>query len=582
MYKGIKRIIINKKKRGFTLIELLAVIVMIAIIMVITIPTILNSMSSSKQKAFNTAAEAIKKHLFSNYEACKLGNTDLVNYDTAIFNSECNLYGEDLSRNLILNSGYSFEDIEDVVIGGKNGDYQIRVIANKTGKFGNVEDYTSGNVVYRQWSLNGGDPDLSNGLIPVVYDENEGYWKVANISNKWYNYSKKDQWWANAVSVHTDKRSEYFFDPDDETSYRVGQEINNEDLLAMFVWIPRFSYTIRCTNTLGCLGYEVEGASNLTTNTPGAIDIKFDSVELIDNTYDGNTPTYTYTNDNREPKNWYTHPAFNVNGTQLSGIWVGKFETSVEQNSDCYTGLENPNGDIVKSNCLSNNVNPIILPNVFSLVNVDIKEQFLIAKKFSANNNIYGLTEDSNSHMMKNSEWAAVAYLSQSEYGKYGNNNFTDSNKRIYRNNSGNDFYWARLTGKSSGKIGGSFNPNGTYSYSEDLYGIGASTTGNIYGIYDMVGGASEYMAACYADTCSIFDDDTKYYDDYSSISNVGHALDEVNSWYGVNINVPSNNNPFVTRGSYFRINDSSIFYFERKSDSSADQSSSFRVVLSK
>ena len=67
-------------------------------------------------------------------------------------------------------------------------------------------------------------------------------------------------------------------------------------------------------------------------------------------------------------------------------------------------------------------------------------------------NNIYGITEDTNSHMMKNSEWAAVAYLSQSEYGKYGNSNYEGINKSVYLNNSRTNYGWARYTGRSIGK----------------------------------------------------------------------------------------------------------------------------------
>ena len=34
--------------------------------------------------------------------------------------------------------------------------------------------------------------------------------------------------------------------------------------------------------------------------------------------------------------------------------------------------------------------------------------------------------------MIKRGEWATVAYLSQSKYGKYGNSNFNQNNKEIY------------------------------------------------------------------------------------------------------------------------------------------------------
>lgn len=92
---------------------------------------------------------------------------------------------------------------------------------------------------------------------------------------------------------------------------------------------------------------------------------------------------------------------------------------------------------------------------------------------------------------MKNSEWGAVAYLTQSAYGRNGN--------EIAINQCSNYY-----TGAGPGK------DNNTYAYNKNTFendyawnteqGKLASTTGNIYGIYDMAGGAWEYVAA-YVDT---------------------------------------------------------------------------------
>ena len=60
--------------------------------------------------------------------------------------------------------------------------------------------------------------------------------------------------------------------------------------------------------------------------------------------------------------------------------------------------------------------------------------------------------------MMKNSEWGAVAYLSQSRYGKYGNSDYEGTQKEVYINNSSN-----YITGRSGGNPGGSTPQNGTY-----------------------------------------------------------------------------------------------------------------------
>ena len=86
-----------------------------------------------------------------------------------------------------------------------------------------------------------------------------------------------------------------------------------------------------------------------------------------------------------------------------------------------------------------------------------------------------------NSHLMKNSEWGAVAYLSRSEYGKNGEIWINPNNKYL-TGQAG--------TGPSVGSTAD------TYAYTDKTYGVQASTTGNIYGIYDMSGGAYERVAA--------------------------------------------------------------------------------------
>ena len=70
--------------------------------------------------------------------------------------------------------------------------------------------------------------------------------------------------------------------------------------------------------------------------------------------------------------------------------------------------------------------------------------------------------------MMKNDEWGAVAYLSRSKYGK---------NDEVTINGS-SSYY-------TGGGSGNAYVNNGAQS-----------TTGNVWGVYDMSGGAWEYVAA--------------------------------------------------------------------------------------
>jgi hypothetical protein len=85
-------------------------------------------------------------------------------------------------------------------------------------------------------------------------------------------------------------------------------------------------------------------------------------------------------------------------------------------------------------------------------------------------------------HMIKNIEWGAATYLSKSQYGKNA--------EEIYINNSKSYTTGCAGSTVSAGLYDGCQN---TY---ESTSGVKASTTGNIYGIYDMSGGAPEFVSA--------------------------------------------------------------------------------------
>ena len=102
-------------------------------------------------------------------------------------------------------------------------------------------------------------PVLSSGMIPVIYDENN-WIKVdsRNIDNNWYNYD--DGIWANIVLVN---------DYDKYDSLDVGTVIDYEDIIAFYVWIPRYKYRIFNINKQN--GYEYYNALE------NGIDIVFES-----------------------------------------------------------------------------------------------------------------------------------------------------------------------------------------------------------------------------------------------------------------------------------------------------------------
>ncbi len=422
-------------------------------------------------------------------------------------------------------------------------------------------------------SVNDGSnaPVLDDGMIPIVFDTSNGtvIKTVSSTDSSWYNYNNKE--WANAVLVKTSgtqTRAYYKANP--------GVAVNESDILAYYVWIPRYKYKI------WTLGESSQGQEQ-------TIDIVFESTSSI------STGT--------QVGEYITHPAFwwdndsdgvRDSGEELAGIWVGKFETTGTADS------------------------PTILPDVTSLRNQNVSTHFVTAQKLGGET--YGISSSSDSHMMKNSEWGAAAYLSHSKYGV---------NREVYINNS-SSFY----TGRSGGNVGGSTPINETYTdqasttqynsygyYTWDGYLLNyntntksstrdlskvASTTGNITGIYDMAGGTYEYVMGVFVNsdgqlwsgnstsensgftgllgesgtsyTGTAFPD-SKYYDVYKATSGTtisaltacnggvcyGHGLSETKRWYNDAIGFVSAKYPWFGRGGYYYFG-SSAGVFDRSS----------------
>ena len=258
-------------------------------------------------------------------------------------------------------------------------------------------------------------PVLASGMIPVVYDEVSEIWEVADTTKEWYNYD--EQWWANAVTTSS-------------STYRTaspGVEIPMSAINSMWVWIPRYKYKI--PSDIG---------SSSAVETPPEIDVVFESGTSTSGNSLSSCPITS-------TSCYYTHPAFRDGSKvykttaydqggwdeELTGIWVGKFETGGSATT------------------------PLIKPDIVALGNQSLYTQFVTSLKFAggtksgstvtfSGNTTYGLTSSTDTHMMKNTEWGAIAYLSQSKYGKMGNPNYSGTNKEIYKNNSS-----SRYTGRS-------------------------------------------------------------------------------------------------------------------------------------
>ncbi len=140
--------------------------------------------------------------------------------------------------------------------------------------------------------------------------------------------------------------------------------------------------------------------------------------------------------------------------------------------------------------------------------------------------------------MMKNTEWGAVAYLIHSKYG---------INDEIRINNNSNYLTgYAAADGTNQSSYPGVFGTaeSVTLPYNTKT-GYKATTTGNITGVYDMSGGAWEYMAA-YSElgksglTAAELSTYEKYFDIYPSNSSkstwnyriLGDAIGEMGPFY--------------------------------------------------
>ena len=293
--------------------------------------------------------------------------------------------------------------------------------------------------------------------------------------------------------------------------------LHPDDILGYWVYIPRYSYEVMRRDAIDLvqqpedfkIKFEtadttkkvpVEGCSD--TNNPKSYRVGCSLNRTYTNTAT-NTETNTVTN-----TTWATHPAFtwmdeDGNPVELNGIWVGKFET---------TGSTSE---------------PTVLPNEkhMSLASGNIGDMYDVAKSMGIEdkNNKYGNTAETNlpnqnnnnlvsspSHMLKNSEWGAVAYLSASRYGIGVNKVQINGNNSQYNRDSNDDMSLSitgcgpQANGNEEGydTFGGTLGANNACGSADKAYngvlGKYASTTGNEYGIYDMAGGAYEYVTGSY------------------------------------------------------------------------------------
>ena len=379
-------------------------------------------------------------------------------------------------------------------------------------------------------------PELASNMIPVYYDETEEVWKKADKYNskeeyRWYCYESSGEYkgmWANAVTITETNRTTYL-------NAAAGTAIPMDDINTMWVWIPRFN-AVTPSNYNG-------GAKE----SPGAIDVTFVNV------------------------NETAIDAFTFGNKELSGFWYAKFETS---HSTLASSTTSNNLGCTNETC--SNANGIIIkPNVTSLKYNNISNFFYTSRSMEQTGNSFGfVSSEVDTHMSKNNEWGAVAYLTQSIYGRCTNST-TCTEVGINNNKS-------YITGYGAPAGSSSSVTNGTYN---TTLGKDASTTGTIYGIYDMSGGAWEYVMGVYNKTIanSGFSSlpDSKYYNNYTGTSYTGHALTETKNWYSDYADFVFTSYPWFLRGGNYGDGASAGVFGFGINDGNSYNSYSSRLVIS-
>ena len=418
---------------------------------------------------------------------------------------------------------------------------------------------------YTETILNGTDPVLKDNLVPIKI-ASDGTVTKADLYQEWYNYENKE--WANAVILK-----------DESITYNNGDTIPEDNIESYFVWIPRYKYQI----------FDEGNYTSLTS-----IEDKTQTINAVFENKDTTSSNETTKGD------WLTHPAFT--SFDSNGFWVGKFETGYDKATSTTTAEVN-SVDTSKI---------IIKPNVYSWRNMTVGNMF---------KNSYDYQRSLDSHMMKNTEWGAVAYLQHSAYG-------SQSSVRI-NNNEAYITGYASTTEPTTGPTSSSTDTNrhesislgkdGTYTVNYlNINSSVASTTGNRSGIYDMAGGSWEYVAgyttgastvggssgitSIYSDffTNSIY---TKYWDKYTSTTNkqfnnriLGDATGEMgpfgnekdpdgttrqkSSWYGDFADFADSSYPWFTRGGIWSNGTESGAFAFNGNSGTAYTTNSFRIIL--
>ena len=266
-------------------------------------------------------------------------------------------------------------------------------------------------------------------LKPVKYDDSSRQFiDVDPKDPSWYDYANRR--WANAINS--------------DGSY--------------FVWIPRFAYKITYyssssyTTAIGyCDSRGLLKVDQTQMDGKSLIRVQSNSVAIkeIGNHY------MLATSFMRDALNNYENGGWDVS---IDGFWVAKYEMSQEKNNLPVQVSDSNIGNVK----VDSNVKAVSKPGLNSWRCISVGNAYYNGLNYD---------KDKQSHLIKNSEWAAVCYLADSQFGTNG--------EAIQKNDA-----FEFLTGGAA---------NTTQIYANN---IRQSSTFNPTGVYDLSGGAREFVAS--------------------------------------------------------------------------------------
>lgn len=547
-----------KSTKGITLISLVVTIIILLILAGVTIATLMGDnglINKAKDAKIKTEIAGIKEEIQTDILGKQAENNGNISDDSlkAILEKYGTLSEEEkLTDKTLTTTKGSYEiKVSDIFNGTTVKDSTKEPTFTTVANAPDISGFNKSNTYYVAWDLN----EVGTEYIPneIQMESENGTKNFA--PNNWYDYTQGVNHWANVKT--TGGRNDCYW-----------------------VWIPRYAYKVPTRSS-----------------TAETIEIKF----LKDNTNIPIGETTEITNTTPTPGTWVVHPAFTNAGNggfgNLTGIWVAKFEASSSNVSvaTVETDLATTGGGD------TNSLQVRVIPNVTSWRGITVNNIFTVCGNLTETGNSLENTTNLNSHMMKNTEWGACAYLSRSVYGING-----EVWNNPYYNNTTN---YSPITGlcgnKTNGKDNATTNMSNTVKYNE-IGGGNASTTGNVYGIYDMAGGAWEYVAGIYTGGASndnrskLWDsNNSKYVDKYTNTTGsqstyygntdkYGDAVYETSSsgssdtgsWDSSKSYFPVSSYPVFLRGGHaYYVSNAGVFAFSYHAGA-ANTDYSFRPVV--